>query len=381
MKSYQVCWDGPVYRTSGIGIASREYALALHRKGVNVKIMTARGARFNSTLRRLALKPLARDRKKVLVFHGTPNSLPMIKARKQFKYILLNTVWETTKIPKQWFPQINRFDAVCVPSVQNKRAMKRSGVKKPVFIVPHGVNTLAYTPSNKKLYLGLPKGTFVFVSVFTFQHRKNPETLLKAYWQEFTSRDKVALVIKTSGFGKDTGAVIKARIQAYKKKLGYGRNAAPVRIITGTTGSRMIKGMYTAANAFVLPSRGEGVGLPYLESLSSGVPVIATRWGGHMDFLNARNSFLVGYRLAPPARSMNRSISFNFRSLFAQQGQLWAEPSLASLKKQMRFAYEHPALCRAKGIQGRRDMRRWTWSRAASSMRVAIENTLRTKRG
>ncbi len=242
MKSYQVCWNGPIHRTTGIGTASREYALALHRKGVNVKILTARGSRSNSILRRLALKPFAKDKKKVLVFHGTPNSLPMAKARKRFKYILLNTVWETTKLPNQWFPHINRFDAVCVPSMQNKKAMKRSGVKKPVFIVPHGVNAHTFSPSNKKLHLGLPKGTFVFVSVFTFQHRKNPETLLKAFWQEFSSKDKVALVIKTSSVGNDmSGAAIKNKIYAYKKRLGYGVNTAPVRLFTQTTDSRRDK--------------------------------------------------------------------------------------------------------------------------------------------
>ena len=168
----------------------------------------------------------------------------MAKARKRFKYILLNTVWETTKLQNQWFPQINRFDAVCVPSMQNKRAMKRSGIKKPVFIVPHGVNTYTFSPSNKKLHLGLPKGTFVFVSVFTFQHRKNPETLLKAFWQEFSSKDKVALVIKTSSVGKDmSGAAIKNKIYAYKKRLGYGVNTAPVRLFTQTTDLRKIKGI------------------------------------------------------------------------------------------------------------------------------------------
>jgi len=52
---------------------------------------------------------------------------------------------------------------------------------------------------------------------------------------------------------------------------------------TNTLGKAELKGLYTLGDVFVLPTRGEGAGLPFIEALSSGVPVIATGWGGHMD--------------------------------------------------------------------------------------------------
>ncbi|GGG17039.1 glycosyltransferase family 4 protein [Paenibacillus abyssi] len=387
MKNYQVIWNGPVYTPSGIGKASREYALALHRQGVDVKVIADRGrarpdgGTSTRTLRILAKKPYTRKKPKVLIYHRLPHSLDIKKARAQFDYLLLNAVWETTKIPSDWFPNINRFDAVCVPSAQNKTAMINSGVKVPVYIVPHGVHAGTFTPSNKKLFPGLPKGTFVFVSVFTFQHRKNPELLLRAYWEAFSSKDRVALVIKTSGFGtRETGAWISSRIQAYKKKLGFGSKTAPIHLITGYTSPGKLKEIYRTGHAFVLPTRGEGVGLPFLEALSSGIPVIATGWGGHMDFLNSRNAFLVRYKLQPPAVSMKRAISRRFSHLFAQAGQLWAEPDLSSLKRQMRYAYEHPDICRSKGQQGRMDMQKMSWNRAGMTMRQVVEHIIRGKK-
>jgi glycosyltransferase involved in cell wall biosynthesis len=38
--------------------------------------------------------------------------------------------------------------------------------------------------------------------------------------------------------------------------------------------------LYGGADAFVLPTRGEGWGLPILEAMAAGVPAIATNWSG-----------------------------------------------------------------------------------------------------
>ena len=361
MANIQVVWRGPVNRASGLGIVSREYVSALRRQGVSVKVGGS-----------------SRDKKKrkVLVYHQLPKKWNMAQDRKRFHRIILNTVWETTRIPRRWLAKINKFDAVCVPTTQNKAALRKSGVKIPIFIVPHGVHIEKFKPGNKKYPLPMAKGRFVFVSVFGFQHRKNPETLLRAYWEQFSAANKVLLVIKTNGYARhETGQWIRNRIKNYKKRLGIRKKTAPIVVITKQMNPNQLKGIYTLGNVFVLPTRGEGVGLPFLESLSSGVPVIATGWGGHMDFLNDRNSFLVKYKLQHPQISMNNrnAIARKFRSLFSGKGQQWAEPSLSSLKSQMRLAYRHPALCKKKGRQGRLDMKKFTWNRAGAVLKKVLE--------
>jgi glycosyltransferase involved in cell wall biosynthesis len=134
--------------------------------------------------------------------------------------------------------------------------------------------------------------------------------------------------------------------------------------------------VYTLGHAFVLPTRGEGVGLPFIEALSSGIPVIATGWGGQMDFINERNSFLVKYKLENPALRMNNAISPDYRTLFAEKGQLWAEPDLNHLKNQMRYACENPVLCRKKGDQGRGDMLNYSWDKGGIALKQAIEKVI-----
>ncbi|WP_138493630.1 glycosyltransferase [Paenibacillus pinistramenti] len=370
MKSYRCEWRGPLGLISGLGIASRAYVRALRRQGVPVSVRSG-----SLGVNRQAQGPA----KKVLICHTLPYRVHAAAEKRRYDRVILNTVWETTRIPMRWKPHMNKFDAIFVPSRHNKEALRRSGVKVPVHIVPHGVDTRQYNPGNPKLRISGAQGRFVFVSVFGFQHRKNPETLLRAYWEEFSASDPVMLVIKTSGYAAyETEAWIKARIRHYKERLRLGRQTAPVKVIGRSLAPGQLRGLYTLGNAFVLPTRGEGVGLPFLEAMASGIPVIATGWGGHMDFLNSRNSFPVSYQLRNPAISMNspHAIARSFRSLFAEKGQLWAEAELSSLKRQMRKAYENPGLCRSKGQQARQDALKQSWNRSGQIMNRVIRELL-----
>lgn len=384
MTDYQVIWKGPVLDASGYGIASREYVLALARLGVDLKIQPYTWNfpyEFNDQnkkerLLQLINNPYKENRQKILIYHCPPGNIKDIENdRKIYERILLNTVWETAGIPGSWLPVINACDGICVPCSQNVDALKKSGVKTPVFLVPHGADTQTFNPENKKLTFKEARDKFVFVSIFDFQHRKNPETLLEAYWSEFTSRDNVLMIIKT--YGSSRRKIVNS-ISNYKRRLGFTGGTAPLLVLTGILPEEQLKGLYTVSNAFILPTRGEGVGLPYMEALSSGIPVIATGWGGQMDFLNEQNSFLIDYKLEDPRKSMysGSAISRQYHRLFGQGGQLWAEADLDDTKRQMRLAYENPLLCKQKGNKGRLDMLNLTWDKAGNSMKRAIEETL-----
>lgn len=366
MKNYVVYWRGPIGRASGLGIASKEYMRALMQQGVSVKLDNRKSNDRSPS-----------GARKVLIYHYPPNRINLKKERQKYDVIILNTVWETTRIPRKWFPAINRFDAICVPSSQNKRALINSGVTVPIFIVPHGVNTRQFTPLNRKMSIKKANGRFVFVSVFGFQHRKNPETLLRAYWDAFSSKDKVLLVIKTSGYGQQqTRRWILKRIMNYRKRLKYRRRLPPITLLPVRLSAKKLASLYRLGHTFVLPTRGEGVGLPFLEALASGIPVIATSWGGHRDFVTKRNAFLIPYKLHAPATKMKHAISPTFRGLFAQPGQLWAEVNPKDLSRLMCFAYMNRALCKQKGQQGRRDMKKYSWKRSGLAMKRAIQRVL-----
>lgn len=105
------------------------------------------------------------------------------------------------------------------------------------------------------------------LSVGAIDRRKNLSRLIEAY-QLLTRRvhqaPPLALVGAPSGDGYDISAEISAR----------GLERSVVRL--GRVSDQVLSHLYCAAGCFVFPSLYEGFGLPVLEAMASGTPVIAS---------------------------------------------------------------------------------------------------------
>jgi len=383
MSNYQVVWRGIVHDSTGYSRASREYLLSLDRAGVDVKVEpmnfgsppTELSTEQANRISELIQKPYATDKKKVLIYHAQPSGINVEAERSQYDYVIINTVWETTRIPASWFPGANLCDAIIVPSEQNVQALRDSGVTAPIYKVPHGADFERFNPNNAPFHLPQLEDRFAFLSIFQWQHRKAPDMLLKAFWSEFTAEEKVILVMKTYwGHARHSGRVIRSRIFDYKEQLGF-TNTAPLYLTTSPFSDDQLKGLYTMADVFVLPSRGEGVGLPYIEALCSGIPVIATGWGGQTDFLTDQNSLLINYTLES-TRYHQHTLAPDFHDLFTADMQ-WAEPNIDSLRKAMRWFYEHRFTApKVFGRLGREDMMEMSWDNAGQRFKQTIEEVI-----
>lgn len=214
---------------------------------------------------------------------------------------------------------------------------------------------------------------FRFLSIFKFEERKGWQILLEAFLREFatyppeqaesdgraadsnhapsSSSPPVALYILTSAYHSD--ADFQRRIDSFVATLSWHRadgsptavpTLPPVRLLPSGVSSAELASLYSGADCFVLSSRGEGWGRPHVESMSMGLPVIATQWSGPSEFLSEENSFPLRHDGMVPVRE----------GAFA--GHLWAEPSQTHLRQLMRRVVTDPAEARRKGKQARRDM-------------------------
>jgi glycosyltransferase involved in cell wall biosynthesis len=86
---------------------------------------------------------------------------------------------------------------------------------------------------------------------------------------------------------------------------------------------------HNSVKAFVLLSRGEGFCLPMLDAAVSGVPVIAPKHSGYLDFMKHGKFIEVDYKLKEihPSRVDNK--------IFVP-GAKWAEASEVDFKKRVR---------------------------------------------
>lgn len=132
-----------------------------------------------------------------------------------------------------------------------------------------------------------------------------------------------------------------------------------VRLVPTISDAKLPR-LYASADAFVLPSRGEGWGRPHVEAMAMGLPIIATNWSGPTQFMTEENSIplpTAGLRPVPDGP-------------FA--GHLMAEPSSTHLRQAMRTLRDDPPLARKLGSQAREDMLR-QYSPAAVAQIVQAE--------
>jgi len=267
------------------------------------------------------------------------------------------TMFEADAIPESWREYCEAMDEIWVPSPFTLDAFAAGGVSpQRLRVMPAGVNTPIFRPGLEPLPLPCRRG-FNFLSVFEWTQHKGPDVLLRAYLSEFKPDEDVALILKTYA-RPNVSASLFTRVTYFVERAMSMRieDAATLLVYDpGFLSATEIPRLYASADAFVLASRGENCGRPYMEALSCGCPVIATRSGGQIDFLNDANSELVDCKLAPVPW-------YTDVELFAAAR--WAEPSVDHLRERMRHVFEHSQESRQKALRGRAEMvANWDWDR------------------
>jgi glycosyltransferase involved in cell wall biosynthesis len=277
------------------------------------------------------------------------NFCPPFESRKDPDYYnIIYTACETTVLPGSWVAILNGMDEVWTPSSFNKAIFEESGVRAPVFVMPHGVDHRRFRPfagdSPFELY-----GSFTFLCVGSAHAYKGLDILLQAYLEEFTPGDDVCLLLKTYRYFAPFDVSLWETVEEIRKKSG--KRAFPRIMIMENTYIQSMESLYSSIDAYVNTSRGEGFCLPILEAMACGKPVIASNFGGPSDFLTKYNSFLLDYRIVDVKENDHP---------FHRTGQ-WAETSLEHTRQIMRYVFEHNDVAQSRAIRARQDfLEKWT---------------------
>ncbi|HEV2454238.1 MAG TPA: glycosyltransferase [Verrucomicrobiae bacterium] len=264
--------------------------------------------------------------------------------------------WEFGSLPRQWVKQATDVDEFWVPSQYVRNVYIGSGVPADkVFAVPNGVDGEKFRPQVAPMKLPTRK-KFKFLFVGGTIGRKGPDLLLQGYLKQFTDADEVCLVIKDfGGAGVYAGQTFETQIQAAQSVAG----APEILYLNDEFPPDSLPGLYTACDCLVLPYRGEGFGLPVLEAMACGLPVIVTAGGATDDFV--RDEF--GWRIPANRKVFGREVS---GMPLAEDGWL-LEPDVIALGEAMRAAFTNPADSRERGrLAGIEARENWSWKKSAA---------------
>jgi glycosyltransferase involved in cell wall biosynthesis len=266
-----------------------------------------------------------------------------------------HTMFETDRLPDGWARWCNAMDEVWVPSEFNRETFTAAGVDPHrLRVVPLGVDASLFRPGYKPFRWQQARG-FKFLSMFDLQDRKGMDLLLKAYLAEFKADEDVCLILKITQHTDRMADPAALLTHFVEKEAGLTlEKTPPIILVQGFIPRAELPRLYASADAFVLPTRGEGFGLPYIEALACGLPVIATRWSSQLDFLHDGNSYLIDIEGLVPA---------SWRDVEYFAGHRWAQPSVEHLRQLMRTVYSSREEARRRAETGRQEIvERWDWS-------------------
>ncbi len=280
-------------------------------------------------------------------------------------------VWEGDRIPKDWvgFCNDERVDGILVPSNHVLAAAKNSGVTKPVYLVPHGVDLnkfkrLEELKTDMKQLKDDNKCSFLFHKgwVNGVNDRSGFDILVRAFNEEFKEEDKVRLIAHVNPAYSHPRWNFGLELQ----KLGLGKFGFPlVHIENFLTEDKLVE-LYNIADFIVSCSKAEGFNLSILEGMACGAIPIVPNNGGEVDYVNETNGVIYSAEQSIPATGG-----------FLYEGINWKLPDKESLKKALRGCYDKwkndKEWLKKKQEECGKTVKEYTWEKTAEKIKEIVK--------
>lgn len=360
-----ILWEGSQFVIHSLALVNRELCLQLMDRGHEISILPFEPDQFgpekDPRFARIAdrvHKPLSRE-PDLHVRHQWP---PNFTTPPEGRWVMIQP-WEYGRLPEEWIePMSNLVDEIWVPSRHVLKTYLASGIPADrVHVIPNGVNTRLFHPQARPVSLSTGK-KYKFLFLGGTIWRKGIDLLLQAYGAAFRREDDVVLVIKDMGQnsfyrGQGAGKLI-AELQETPK-------FPEILYLTQNLDEREMPGLITACDCLVHPYRGEGFGLPVIEAMACGLPVIVTEGGATDDFCTPETAYFIPSRPKGYLPNDMRLVG----------GVLWVvEPDVNALVNQLRHVHEHPEEARRKGLRALEKVRsHYTWDKVAEQVAKRAE--------
>ncbi len=244
---------------------------------------------------------------------GTPDSIPQKLAKVK---LVAYTFAEATRVPDVWVNHLNRCDHVWVGSEFSAAAFVASGYHGPMETIALGIEC----PVSAVMRATETSDSFTFMWQGTRSHQfingevhdgdRKRGALVEQAFREL-ELPNARLIMKS----------LPVEGRPYDIRVGN------VWRVCKSLSSAEMRQLDRHVDLFVWPTMGEGFGLPPLEKLAQGVPVLVTDWSGMRDYIS---DF--------PVRSLqpSRLVQVRFNGVPAEM----ADIELSHLKEMMLDQYQ-----------------------------------------
>lgn len=225
---------------------------------------------------------------------------------------------ETDICNPDWIEHCNKMDLIIVPSSHAASTLqKHKNLSKPVIVIPESFCEEISQESTARQRLPNFSTDFNFLLFGQItgdnaqNDRKNIFFTIKWLCEIFKDDADVGIVLKTN-VGRNTLIDKNKTTQILKQLIKECRKGPypKLHLLHGDMTDEEVAALYKheQIKALISLTRGEGFGLPTLEAAASDLPVIATGWSGHMDFMGLGKFINVLYNLKEvhPTRVDNR---------------------------------------------------------------------------
>lgn len=248
----------------------------------------------------------------------------------------VSAVVETDKCSANWVQACLKMNHVIVPSEFSKKCLVNSGLKsKRVTVIPESYIDSCMIPSddislefetNKNfLMLGQMSGDWE-------TDRKNTAQTIALFCEVFRNDPDVGLIVKTNSGGNSTldRTISRNKLDSILKQVRKG-NFPKVYFLHGYLKEKEVSSLYhhPKVKGLISLTHGEGFGLPLLEAAACGLPVLATNWSAHTEFLNLGTWCQLHGTIDPvPQRKIDDVIFV--------KGSRWANPDMSIARETLR---------------------------------------------
>ena len=212
----------------------------------------------------------------------------------------------------QWQQQLDVIDHGVAMSRYGQIGLKKDFDKDTTYI-PHGVDTNLFKPILNPNYKDTPLkklvgDAFIVGCVSRNQHRKYIPRLVKGFAQ-FVKKNKLTPKDARLMLHMDWTDAMGWPFPSFADQYGIGDYLMPPlmkRLDEGEAiDEEQMAHLYNCMDVFVLPTGGEGFGIPTLEAMSCGVPICATNYTTSHELIKSKDAEFEDIPMFPLGGSQN----------------------------------------------------------------------------